>query len=103
MQFLGLGDVSKPLKTDELLGKKTLISKLNEVNTLIPTLEQLSLKSIQQQTERMHDEADGVDVKRMYDFWNDIQRKMMNQNCRTEGYILWLDLAARKKVHHYFA
>ena len=103
LQFLGLGDVSKPLTTDELLGKKTLISKLNEVNTLIPTLEQLSLKSIQQQTERMHDEADGVDVKRMYDFRNDIQRKMMNQNCKTEGYIIWLDLAARKKVHHYCA
>jgi hypothetical protein len=88
LQFLGLGDVSKPLTADDLLRKKSLISKLNEANTLLPTLEQLSL--------RMHDEADGVDVKRMYDFRNDIQRKMMNQNCKTEGYIIWLDLATKK-------
>jgi hypothetical protein len=99
LQFLGLGDVANPLTTDDLLGKNSLITTLNEVNTLLPSLEQLSLKSIQQQTERMHDESDGVDVKRMmYDFRNDIQRKMMNQNCKTEGYIIWLDLEARKQV-----
>ena len=35
LQFLGLGDVANPLTTDDLLGKKYLITTLNEVNTLL--------------------------------------------------------------------
>ena len=100
LQFLGLGDASKPMTAEDLLGKREFIEKLNEVNNLLPTLEELSLRSIEQQTERMHDESDGIDVKRMYQFRKDIQRKMLNQNNKNEGYIIWLDIAAKKKVKY---
>ena len=50
----------------------------------------------------MHDESDGADVKRMYQFRNDIQRRMLNENNKNEGYIIWLDMAAKNKVYILF-
>jgi hypothetical protein len=98
LEFLGLGDAANPMSAEDLLGKDKLLSKLQEVNNLLPELEQLSLRSLEQQAERMHDESDGADVKRMYQFRNDIQRRMLNGNNKNEGYIIWLDLAAKNKV-----
>ena len=99
LEFLGLGDAANPLSAEDLLGKDKLLSKLQEVNNLLPELEQLSLRSLEQQAERMHDESDGADVKRVYQFRNDIQRRMLNENNKNEGYIIWLDIiAAKNKV-----
>jgi hypothetical protein len=99
LEFLGLGDAANPMSAQDLLGKDKLLSKLQEVNNLLPELEQLSLRSLEQQAERMHDESDGADVKRMYQFRNDIQRRMLNANTKNEGYIIWLDMAAKNKVN----
>jgi hypothetical protein len=54
------------------------------------------MKSIRQQAERMHDESDGLDIAAAYEFRQSIQLKMMNENTKDEGYIIWLDLAKRK-------
>ena len=44
----------------------------------------------------MHDESDGLDIAAAYEFRQSIQLKMMNENTKDEGYIIWLDLAKRK-------
>ena len=92
VKFLKLvGDI------EELLGKSgNEVARLHELNKLLPDLEQLSMKSIRQQAERMHDESDGLDIAAAYEFRQSIQLKMMNENTKDEGYIIWLDLAKRK-------
>jgi hypothetical protein len=44
----------------------------------------------------MHDESDGLDIASAYEFRQEIQRRMMNENTKDEGYIIWLDLTKRK-------
>lgn len=100
MKFLKLGDSDRPVLAEDLLGKDKEVARLTEVNKLLPDLEKLSLQSIQQQAERMHDESDGLDIAAAYEFRQEIQRKMLNENTKEEGYIIWLDLAKRK-VHAY--
>ena len=70
-----------------------LLTRLHELNKLLPDLEQLSMTSIRQQAERMHDESDGLEIASAYEFRQNIQLKMMNENSKDEGYIIWLDLA----------
>jgi hypothetical protein len=83
--------------SEELLGKGgNEVARLHELNKLLPDLEQLSMTSIRQQAERMHDESDGLDIAAAYEFRQNIQLKMMNENTKEEGYIIWLDLAKRK-------
>lgn len=96
MKFLGLGDSRNPVLAQDLLGKDKEIARLQEVNKLLPELEQLSLRSLEQQAQRMHDESDGVEVRKAYAFRQGIQRKLLNLNDSKEGYIIWLDLAAKK-------
>jgi hypothetical protein len=96
MKFLGLGDSRNPVLAQDLLGKDKEIARLQEVNKLLPELEQLSLRSLEQQAQRMHDESDGVEVRKAYAFRQGIQRKLLNLNNSKEGYIIWLDLAAKK-------
>jgi hypothetical protein len=83
--------------SEELLGKSgNEVTRLHELNKLLPDLEQLSMTSIRQQAERMHDESDGLEIASAYEFRQNIQLKMMNENSKDEGYIIWLDLAKRK-------
>jgi len=83
--------------SEELLGKSgNEVARLHELNKLLPDLEQLSMTSIRQQAERMHDESDGLEIASAYEFRQNIQLKMMNENSKDEGYIIWLDLAKRK-------
>jgi hypothetical protein len=96
MKFLKLGDSNRPVLAEDLLGKDKEVARLAEVNRLLPDLEQLSLRSIRQQAERMHDESDGLDISSAYEFRQEIQRRMLNENTKEEGYIIWLDLAKRK-------
>jgi len=96
MKFLGLGDSRNPVLAQDLLGKDKEIARLQEVNKLLPELEQLSLRSLEQQAQRMHDESDGVEVRKAYAFRQGIQRKLLNLNNSKERYIIWLDLAAKK-------
>ena len=99
LQFLGLLNDTNPTSPEDYLGKPKQIATLQEVNNLMPELEQLSLRSIVQQAERMHEESDGVEQSQLHEFRNEIQRRLLNANNSNEGYIIWLDLAARKKVN----
>jgi hypothetical protein len=75
--------------SEELLGKSgNEVARLHELNKLLPDLEQLSMKSIRQQAERMHDESDGLDIAADYEIRQSIQLKMMNENTKDEGYII---------------
>ena len=103
--FLGLGTASSssghisvvaPKSMHDMLGKTDQIDLLRDVNSLLDDFEKISVRSIQQQETRMNDEAEGLPVQRVYQYRDDMQRKMMNHNNGTEGYIIWLDLAARK-------
>ena len=103
--FLGLGTASSsssnistvdPKYLHDMLGKTDQIDLLRDVNSLLNDFEQLSVRSIQQQEKRMLDEADGLPAQKVYQHRDDMQRKMMDRNTGNEGYIIWLDLAARK-------
>ena len=98
LTFLGLADSNRPLLAKDLLGKDNDINRLQDVNKILPELEALSLKSLQQQAERMHDESDGIEIKGAYEFRQTVQRTMLNANNKEEGYIIWLDLAPRKVI-----
>lgn len=80
----------------DMLGNADQINLLRDVNSLLDDFEKISVRSIQQQEQRMSDEADGLPVQRVYQHRDDMQRKMMDRNSGTEGYIIWLDLAGRK-------
>ena len=104
-EFLGLGTASSsssnirtvaPKSLHEMLGKTDKIELLRDVNSLMDDLESMSIRSIQQQEARMNDEAEGIPTQRVYNVRKDMQRKLMNQNSTTEGYIIWLDLIKRK-------
>jgi hypothetical protein len=63
IKFLKLVGDSK-----EILGKSgNEVSRLHELNKLLPVLEQLSMTYIQQQVERMHDETDGLEIASAYE------------------------------------
>ena len=103
--FLGLGTASSssshistvaPKSMHDMLGNADQINLLRDVNSLLDDFEKISVRSIQQQEQRMNDEADGLPVQRVYQHRDDMQRKMMDRNTGTEGYIIWLDLAGRK-------
>jgi hypothetical protein len=79
-----------------MLGKTATIDLLKDVNSLLEDFETLSVRAIQQQEARLNDEAEGLPVQRVYHYRADCQRKMMNQNSTSEGYIIWLDLVSRK-------
>ena len=104
-EFLGLGTSSTstsnistvaPRSMHDMLRNTEKIDLLKYVNSLLDDFEAISIRSIQQQEARMHDEAEGLPVQKFYHYRADMQRKMMNQNTSTEGYIIWLDLASRK-------
>ena len=99
MQFLGLLDDTNTTSPEDFLGKPKQIAALQEVNNLLPELEQLSLRSVVQQAERMHEESDGAEDRQIHEFRNDIQRRLLNANNSNEGYIIWLDIAAKNKVN----
>lgn len=104
-EFLGLGTASTsssnisivaPKSLHDMLGKTATIDLLKDVNSLLEDFETLSVRAIQQQEARLNDEAEGLPVQRVYHYRADCQRKMMNQNSTSEGYIIWLDLVSRK-------
>ena len=106
-EFLGLGTASSsssnistvaPKSMHDMLGKTDKIDLLKDVNSLLGDFETLSVRAIQQQEKRLNDEAEGLPVQRVYQYRADLQRKMMNQNSTTEGFIIWLDLVTRKVV-----
>jgi hypothetical protein len=99
LQFLGLLDDTNPTSPEDYLGKPKQIATLHEVNNLLPELEQLSLRSVVQQAERTHEESDGVEDRQIHEFRNEIQRRLLNANNSNEGYIIWLDIAAKNKVN----
>jgi hypothetical protein len=54
--------------SEELLGKNSNeVSRLHDLNNLLPDLEQLSMTSIRQQVEPMHDESDGLEIASAYE------------------------------------
>jgi hypothetical protein len=99
LQFLGLLDDTNTTSPEDFLGKPKQIAALQEVNNLLPELEQLSLRSVVQQAERMHEESDGAEDRQIHEFRNEIQRRLLNANNSNEGYIIWLDIAAKNKVN----
>jgi hypothetical protein len=100
LQFLGLlDDDTNTTSPEDFLGKPKQIAALQEVNNLLPELEQLSLRSVVQQAERMHEESDRAEDRQIHDFRNEIQRRLLNANNSNEGYIIWPDIAAKNKVN----
>jgi hypothetical protein len=72
LQFLGLLDDTNTTSSEDFLGKPKQIAALQEVNNLLPELEQLSLRSVVQEAERIHEESDGAEDRQIHEFRNEI-------------------------------
>lgn len=92
----GIINSAEVMNVDDLLGSNKLNS-VTDLNSMLPDLEALSYQSITQQQQRMDDEADGVEVKKRYQHRSDIQKEMIAMGNSKEGYIIWLNLVARKE------
>ncbi len=99
MQFLGLLDDTNTTSPEDFLGKPKQIAALQEVNNLLPELEQLSQRSVVQPAKRKYEESDGAEDRQVHEFRNEIQRRLLNANNSNEGYIIWLDIAAKNMVN----
>jgi hypothetical protein len=99
LQFLGLLDDTNTTSPEDFLGKPKQIAALQEVNNLLPELEQLSQRSVVQPAKRKYEESDGAEDRQVHEFRNEIQRRLLNANNSNEGYIIWLDIAAKNMVN----
>ena len=87
--------VAPKTAVDMLDGSKK-VDTLKLLSELLPVFEELSIKSLDQQEQRMLDESAGNDPRRTYVYRKEAQKALQGSSKTEQGYIIWLDLNKKK-------
>jgi hypothetical protein len=87
--------VAPKTAVDMLDGSKK-VDTLKLLSDLLPVFEELSIKSLDQQEQRMLDESAGNDPRRTYVYRKEAQKALQGSSKTEQGYIIWLDLNKKK-------
>lgn len=87
--------VAPKTAVDMLDGSKK-VDTLKLLSDLLPVFEELSIKSLDQQEQRMLDESAGNDPRRTYVYRKEAQKALQGSSKTKQGFIIWLDLNKKK-------
>lgn len=99
LEFLGYNNNRDNSSNVNVLDDRSSLNAMTQLTSVMSDLEKLSLDSVMEQQQRMDEEAEGIRITRTpisSEFMTRVQKEMKSLSNANRGYIMWIDLVAKK-------